>query len=133
MCLPASDFDQLIQGRSIGALEQLNHLGLLAVFSCARCFGIGWRSGGLCRWRAGCPLAWHTECVVALGCNEPVAGALGDEGSVEQAIEDFLTRTAFDVFGEPFNLASRVLVGVGKDGLLGGCELCAHVNLRLMC
>ncbi len=62
VCLPASDFDQLIQGRSIGALEQLNHLGLLAVFSCAGCFG--WRSGGLCRWRVGCPLAWHTERVV---------------------------------------------------------------------
>jgi hypothetical protein len=47
----------------------------------------------------------------------------GDQGAVEQAVEHLLACAAFDVVGEPVDLAASVFEGVGQDRVLGWGQL----------
>ncbi|MCY1545779.1 hypothetical protein D9M68_817350 [compost metagenome] len=63
--------------------------------------------------------ARHTQGIVALGGDAPSLAIGRDQGAVEQAIEHLLACAAFDVVGEPVDLAAAGVDGLGEDGVLG--------------
>jgi len=134
--LPAGGGADLADGCALGALQHPDHFGLLAVVARARLgrcrrlrprrfgggnsllqFGIDFRR------RLRDRAAFHAQGVVALGGDAPALAIGRDQGAVEQAVEHLFARAAFDVVGEPVDLAAAGVDGLGEDGVLGRGEL----------
>ena len=130
MCLPSSRFANLRDGRALGTLEHGDHLRLLAA-AVVVCAG-AWRSrfdDRVDRLDADWRLAGNAERVVTLGRDKPVRLVCSDKGAIDESCKDLAARTAFDVVREPDDLAFCVLMRVGQDGVLRGCELDGHLKL----